>query len=242
MNFYIYKSLRQSHSIHLSLDAADGQLITDTPLHMHPRGEVHFLLEGHAEYIVDTQVFSMEAGDLLFIPKDVLHASKAADTPTRLYAFPITLDVEQIVKITVPQPLMAGYRQAAQSARASGDPDLLTPWLMCLVGTLSPESFCKAEACRDDVTVILDYITTNYNRDITLADAAAVTGLSQRQIQRLIHSDTGHTFRQQLTEQRMVVAAHLMDTSGMSLEEIAEYVGYRSYSGFWKAWQRYRKK
>lgn len=39
----------------------------------------------------------------------------------------------------------------------------------------------------------------------------------------------------------MLVAAHLMDRTDMSMEAIAQYVGYQSYSGFWKAWQKCRK-
>ena len=47
---------------------------------------------------------------------------------------------------------------------------------------------------------------------------------------------------QELTLQRMTVAAHLVTHTQMSMEEIAQYVGYQSYSGFWKAWRRFKNK
>jgi YesN/AraC family two-component response regulator len=40
----------------------------------------------------------------------------------------------------------------------------------------------------------------------------------------------------------MRVANQLMQAENSSLEEIAKYVGYHSYSGFWKAMKRYEGK
>ena len=37
----------------------------------------------------------------------------------------------------------------------------------------------------------------------------------------------------------MRIANQLMQAEDASLEQIAKYVGYRSYSGFWKAMKRY---
>ena len=37
----------------------------------------------------------------------------------------------------------------------------------------------------------------------------------------------------------MRIAHQLMQAENASLEQIAKYVGYRSYSGFWKAMKRY---
>ena len=130
--------------------------------------------------------------------------------------------------------------EAAQQAELQQEPSLLSPWLMYLMNLLQPDIFCKAEERRDDIGVILSFIHENYNRDISLADVAAATDLSQRQVQRLIRQETNKTFLQQLTHQRLKIAALLMDHSDMALEEIAAYVGYQSYSGFWKVWQKYK--
>jgi AraC-like DNA-binding protein len=35
------------------------------------------------------------------------------------------------------------------------------------------------------------------------------------------------------------MAKHLIATTDMSLGEVADYVGYRSYAGFWKAMKKY---
>ena len=42
-----------------------------------------------------------------------------------------------------------------------------------------------------------------------------------------------------VVEMRMNTAEHLHKTTDMSLTEISQYVGYKSYNGFWKAMKKY---
>jgi transcriptional regulator GlxA family with amidase domain len=53
---------------------------------------------------------------------------------------------------------------------------------------------------------------------------------------------TGQTFGENLLRQRMTVAENLMETTGLSLRAISEYVGYESYGGFWKAYKRFKER
>ena len=49
---------------------------------------------------------------------------------------------------------------------------------------------------------------------------------------------TGRSFRDELTATRMAVADQLIAEGELSLSEIAAYVGYHSYAGFYKAIKR----
>jgi len=49
----------------------------------------------------------------------------------------------------------------------------------------------------------------------------------------------GCSFREQLAKKRIEVAKRLMDNSNLTLDEISRYVGYKSYSGFYKALKKY---
>ena len=88
---------------------------------------------------------------------------------------------------------------------------------------------------------IFEYMSTHYNQDIRLEDVARELNFSTKQVQRIIKRETGRTFLSELTAHRMRIAEYLIETDNMSLKEIAEHVGYNSYSGFWKAWQKYRR-
>ena len=71
-----------------------------------------------------------------------------------------------------------------------------------------------------------------------LSDLAAELFLSEKQCGRVLRAVTGRNFRQELTRYRMDAALELQKQGELSLAEIAERVGYRSYSGFWKAFHK----
>lgn len=83
---------------------------------------------------------------------------------------------------------------------------------------------------------ISEFFSMRYSEDITIDTLANILCLSQKQTQRLVIKHTGNTFKNELIATRMSVAKHMIDVKKMSLKEVAEYVGYKSYSGFWKAY------
>ena len=90
----------------------------------------------------------------------------------------------------------------------------------------------------DEGMLIEVFFSTSYNKDVQLSDLAAILHLSERQTERKLIEHTGHTFREELAATRISVAKYLQSTSSMSLSEIATYVGYHSYAGFWKAMKK----
>ena len=72
-----------------------------------------------------------------------------------------------------------------------------------------------------------------------MRDIANYLHLSERQSERLIIDYTGHSFRDELVATRMNMAKILFSTTDMSLSEISQYVGYKSYNGFWKAAKKF---
>ena len=50
---------------------------------------------------------------------------------------------------------------------------------------------------------------------------------------------TGRHFRGELTYRRIEAAKYLLATEKIKLREVAERVGYKSYSGFFKAYKAY---
>jgi len=87
--------------------------------------------------------------------------------------------------------------------------------------------------------MICEMLSVFYNKDITLDDVAQKLKLSPKQTARLIVESTGNSFRQEIPRLRIEAAQHLMESEDLTLEEVAELVGYSSYSSFWKAYHRY---
>ena len=85
------------------------------------------------------------------------------------------------------------------------------------------------------------FFSRRYAEPVTVADLAEVLMLSEKQTEREVRRRTGLPFRRTLLHFRMSAADSLLSSTACSKNEIAERVGYRSYSGFWKAYRAYQK-
>jgi len=60
--------------------------------------------------------------------------------------------------------------------------------------------------------------------------------LSERRTSAVVREIMHKSFKELIVEERMRVADMLVKTDKYSLEEVAQTVGYSSYSGFYTAW------
>jgi quercetin dioxygenase-like cupin family protein len=73
------------------------------PRHKHPGEEIIYVIEGTMEYFVDGQPpVTLKAGDVLFVPKGVVHSAKNVGTTTAAelgtYIVPIGQPLVEVVK------------------------------------------------------------------------------------------------------------------------------------------------
>lgn len=241
MKRYLYKATRQTFGIGVGSFSFQGGELLGTSLHSHRYEELHLLTSGTAEYTVGAQQFVLHAGDLIYIPRHVCHSLQPAAPNTCFYVFDGTVELDGVRMVRIPPAVLEELCRTGKLAQQQEDPSLLSPWVMYLLGLLNPQAFVRVEERSDDAVVLMQFIAENYHRDITLADAAKAANISQRQAQRLFKLTHDRTFLQELTAQRMAVATYLRRHTDMPLEDISGYVGYQSYSGFWKAWRNYKK-
>ena len=72
---------------------------------------------------------------------------------------------------------------------------------------------------------VIQYLRRNYNADVSVADAAALAGLSPNYLSALFHRRTGSTISDYLARLRVEEAARLL-REGASVAEAAQAVGY----------------
>ena len=73
------------------------------PNHTHPGEEIIYVIEGTMEYFVDGQPpVTLKAGDVLFVPKGVVHSAKNVGTTNAAelgtYIVPIGQPLVEVVK------------------------------------------------------------------------------------------------------------------------------------------------
>lgn len=84
---------------------------------------------------------------------------------------------------------------------------------------------------------ILRYIE-NHFATLSMDELEAVFGYSPRQLQRLIHTSSGRTYRELVSDLKIKRAEELLSKSNMSLNEIAEKCGYSDERTFSFAFKR----
>lgn len=76
------------------------------------------------------------------------------------------------------------------------------------------------------LAAVLDYFARNFNGDASVANAAAIVGLTPNYLSGLFRRRLGHTISEHLARLRIEEAARLLREEGLSVAEAARAVGY----------------
>ncbi len=86
---------------------------------------------------------------------------------------------------------------------------------------------------------IENYISKCYANENPIEELMLQLHLSKRQTDRVVCQLMGESLAQLIAKQRILEAKKYLQTTSMTLEEISERVGYRSYSGFYNAVRKF---
>ena len=88
-------------------------------------------------------------------------------------------------------------------------------------------------------TTVCQYIDTSFRENLTLEQAAEISGFSKYHFSRLFKEFTGITFQEYLTRQRIRHAEELLNDSKISITDIALASGFSAVSNFNRSFQMY---
>ena len=182
--------------------------------------------------------YSIKNDSVFVIPKGVAHGWSMTDPDIRHAALQIADNVDEFAINQIPDNLAELFFDEISKAATNGNHNMLTAYLSLLLTPFFPEENCSLSKITDYELVINDFFAYEYSRNVTLSDLAKELFLSEKQAERLVIKYMGKTFKKALVEKRMSIADYLAENTSLSMTEIAEYVGYSSYSGFWKAYSR----
>jgi AraC-like DNA-binding protein len=153
----------------------------------------------------------------------------------RNVAFQIDAEPKTTIHRALPPALMSEFFRQVEECAATGNHTEIAAYITMFCFSLWGKEQIAPKPINDYGILIHEFFAQNYNRDVYLDELAHCLHLSNRQTERLVLEHTGNTFRRELSLTRLNMARHLMQTTSLSMREIAHYVGYRSYAGFWKA-------
>lgn len=210
-----------------------------SPIHEHKYTEIHFVERGFVTLFAKKGEYHLTAGDLIAIPAGLTHTSHDAKGTVHR-AFQLNYPVDKVMTAHFPHTVFSELIDEADEYIKVGSSKSISKYIVFLTkDILTPEP--EISNVEDRRFVVHDFFENNYHRQITIEDLAERLNLSPKQTQRLVQSYTGNTFGKELTRVRIKAARLLIkDNEQLSLLEISHRVGYRSYSGFWKAFKTVR--
>jgi len=226
---------------HITMFLQDGFYALHTlswNLHQHSYTEFHAISGGEARFLIGKEIHLFRDGDIFAIPPNTFHMCLSATAGLRHTAFQTDALISSFGVRNHAPVLMQSFMEEIQPCKQTSDHRKVGSYISLLCCDFYPQyPLCPRES-RDLEFIIHEFFARRYRDPVTLAELARVLHFSEKHTARLVLKYTGSTFREALTAQRMAVARHLAETTDLSLGEIAQYLGYQSYSGFWKAYRK----
>lgn len=242
---------------------------TRTEFHYHSFCKVLLLLQGAGHYTIDGHRYTLQPGDILLIRDGSIHRPELeGDTPYERVIFYISpaflgdastedCDLMEIFSgegghVLRPgekdrQKLQALVRQLERELgeEGFGRAILSTTGLLRLLvelgrcrrrGGALPQGLDEPADPR--VQKILRFIDTHLGEELDADAIARVAFLSKYHMMRLFRQETGTTIHLYITQKRLALARELI-RGGMKATEACYQSGFRSYSSFTRASEKY---
>ncbi len=97
------------------------------------------------------------------------------------------------------------------------------------------DSLCTSENFRN----LLKYLHQNYNKELFLKDLSSRFFINETYCCELFKKVTGKTFSEYMTGLRIKKACQLFETTGLSVDEVAQEIGYKDYYYFNKVFKKF---
>lgn len=236
------------------------------PLHWHGVTELLYIQKGRFVLSLDNKEYILQEGDLCYIAEGVLHGGVPEDCVYECLCFQsgnllkhssligdYLKDVEN--SDTFIQPIFtqvqadilrcASRMFAAIRSKQPGWELLALAGLYEFYGMVIQQNYRQAPIDPaafnriQQIKLALEYIEHNFQKPITLEQLAKVAGLSPKYFCRHFRNTLQKTPIDYLNHYRIVHARQLLETSKLSIVEVADACGYNDRSYFVRSFKKY---
>ena len=243
-NIDLYMKIAQ-HSNQKAFDQASS--------HFHNYYEIYILLSGRRRYVIDNEIYDIEAGDIVVIPPMIIHKTQhIPETPYDekherfLYC---VRDLPEVVKpvfdncLYRPNEKSREYIQALinESLNETGDDEAsnllhklnLQKILLVLLRSPENKSVPRRLSTRDRLMQeAAGFIKENCHRQISLKDISDRIGFTPEYFSSLFKTAIGFNFVDYLNNMRVAKALSYLSESDKSISEISEICGFNDSNYF----------
>ena len=213
--------------------------IAASSLHTHKYTEIHFTSCGECTVYTDDKTITCNEGTVTAIPQGMLHGLMPLNGDAFHLAFLVNYPIKDVMQSKVSPEFLRDLSKLIKTYREHKNFDAISNYLSFIVKDVV-RSRCELSLVTNREFLITEFFANHYNEDVSLNDIASLFNLSEKQAGRLVEKYMGAQFTTVLSEYRVRAAKKILAVNPkLSLSEVAELVGYRSYSGFWKAFKKY---
>lgn len=231
--------------------------------HTHLYYEMIYCVYGNIEYLLGTQRYTIQTGDIIIVPPGIIHSPilpRHLDTPYKRYVICISpafadtlrnanqeiLDFRNALILRTSathwEYLKEFFVRAVEESetRAPGWQVCLggnTAQLIALIGRARHELHTIKKSVKNSLLEeILNYMQNNLASKLSISATAQHFHISESTLTHLFHNEMGISFYRCLTQRRLAEAKQLI-LSGCSMEDASLSVGFLEYSAFYRAFK-----
>ena len=244
------------------LDPGSAQEIVQ--LHSHNYYEILYICSGNIQYLVRSERYRIQKGDVLIIPPGVSHQPLLQEGRTEIYKrYVLWLSTDFIKGISplfpdndflcptllrtagtrwasISHKFYAGIKETEQKDagwQASVYGNTMELITMLYRAVLDKDLVPLKSEIPELLYNILVYVEEHLAENITLDDTGKRFFVSRSTISNIFRKEIGISFYRYVTQRRLVAAKNYI-LEGLSMENIAENVGFSDYSSFYRAFKQ----
>ncbi len=236
-------------------------LYEDISVHNHDHYEIEFCVAGSCEHWLNGSTQTISCGDILFLAPTDIHQIHVTNSPlvllnTRVNHQELQSDLRlHLLSISHSQIGHIPYRsinryvtifEQLEQALISEDPlaylAVQGNFLLLISELLHslPSALHKNEGMGKYTYVnnAICYINEHYSEQIKLSDIATQVNISSNYLSEIFAEQTGLCIRDYLTQVRILYAKSFLESTALSITDIASAVGFNSFSSFSRSFKK----
>ena len=224
-------------------------------MHDHPAFELYYLCRGEREYFIGDQFYKIGDGDIVLIPRNLLHRTAGKGATRFLLYFSETflrrfftremlsaLPLDRPLVFRPDEPLRADIEKElnAMLSECEDGRDQFQASRLCrllFIITTAPNGYNEAPFADRRIAQIVRYINEHYGEITDIEQIAEHFFISKYHLCRTFNKNLGLPLVSYLNTIKIRAAAELMQNEKLNLTEIATRCGFNSSSYFCKVFK-----
>lgn len=250
----------EGYSVQISFEAEMPGYRFGEFIHSHSRYEVHIPKENGLKVVFDSETVNLSGDEILIIAPAVPHACLPENDSRKGFTYSFKEPV--VSGFLAPLHFKGDYMvfqnkcdamdmiQKVEQVFQCMDPgsdaqigylisSLLLDFARALTKEKEPARTVQAAAAKNAASIMDSFFTFQYNNQFQKKTLARMLSASERQLERMIFTTYGMTFKEKVLKTRFEIANHLIRNFGHSIAETSEIIGYASEQSFCKAYRKY---